>query len=74
MGRDQENYVKTLRQSLKEHHISFDDKPFYPHITIIRKASFDDRPIKEISVEVKQADLLQAIYTKEGLKYIPYKK
>lgn len=69
-----EDYVDTLRKSLKEHHISFDDKPFYPHITIIRKALFNDRPIKEISVEVKQADLLQAIYTKEGLKYIPYKK
>lgn len=68
------DYVDTLRKSLKEHNISFDDKPFYPHITIIRKTSFEDRILKEVSVDVDHVELLQANYTKEGLKYIPYKK
>lgn len=37
-----DEYVNTLREVLKAHDIPFDDKPFYPHITILRKAEEGD--------------------------------
>ena len=42
-----DEYVNTLREALKTHDISFDDKPFYPHITILRNgASINLVPVK----------------------------
>lgn len=32
------DYVKSLRDALKKENIKFDNKPFVPHITLIRKA------------------------------------
>lgn len=69
-----DTYVNTLRNALKEHNISFDEKPFYPHITILRKAEEGDRTLQEISTKDIKVELLQAHYLEEGLKYLPYKE
>ena len=65
-------YVNTLRNILKQHDIPFDDKPFYPHITILRKAEEGDRTLQEVSTKDIKVELLQAHYLEEGLKYLPY--
>ncbi|MBT9814299.1 RNA 2',3'-cyclic phosphodiesterase, partial [Catenibacterium mitsuokai] len=67
-------YVNTLRNTLKQHDIPFDDKPFYPHITILRKAEEGDRTLQEVSTKDIKVELLQAHYLEEGLKYLPYKE
>ena len=67
-------YVNTLRKTLKKHDISFDEKPFYPHITILRKAEEGDRTLQEVSTKDIKVELLQAHYLEEGLKYLPYKE
>lgn len=67
-------YVNTLRNTLKQHDIPFDDKPFYPHITILRKAEEGDRTLQEVSTKDNKVELLQAHYLEEGLKYLPYKE
>lgn len=67
-------YVNTLRNALKQHDIPFDEKPFYPHITILRKAEEGDRTLQEISTKDIKVELLQAHYLEEGLKYLPYKE
>lgn len=67
-----DEYVNTLREALKSHDISFDDKPFYPHITILRKAEEGDRTLQEVSTKDIKVELLQAHYLEEGLKYLPY--
>lgn len=69
-----DTYVNTLRNALKEHNIPFDEKPFYPHITILRKAEEGDRTLQEISTKDIKVELLQAHYLEEGLKYLPYKE
>lgn len=69
-----DTYVNTLRNALKEHNIPFDEKPFYPHITILRKAEEGDRTLQEVSTKDIKAELLQAHYLEEGLKYLPYKE
>lgn len=67
-----DTYVNTLRNALKEHNIPFDEKPFYPHITILRKAEEGDRTLQEVSTKDIKVELLQAHYLEEGLKYLPY--
>lgn len=67
-------YVNTLRNTLKQHDIPFDEKPFYPHITILRKAEEGDRTLQEVSTKDIKVELLQAHYLEEGLKYLPYKE
>lgn len=69
-----DTYVNTLRNTLKEHNIPFDEKPFYPHITILRKAEEGDRTLQEVSTKDIKVELLQAYYLEEGLKYLPYKE
>lgn len=69
-----DTYVNTLRNALKEHNIPFDEKPFYPHITILRKAEEGDRTLQEVSTKDIKVELLQAHYLEEGLKYLPYKE
>lgn len=69
-----EEYVTTLRNTLKAHDIPFDEKPFYPHITILRKAVEGDRTLQEVSTKDIKVELLQAHYLEEGLKYLPYKE
>ena len=54
--------------------ISFDEKPFYPHITILRKAEEGDRTLQEVSTKDIKVELLQAHYLEEGRKYLPYKE
>ena len=67
-------YVNTLRNTLKQHDIPFDENPFYPHITILRKAEEGDRTLQEVSTKDIKVELLQAHYLEEGLKYLPYKE
>lgn len=69
-----DTYVNTLRNALKEHNIPFDEKPFYPHITILRKAEEGDRTLPEVSTKDIKVELLQAHYLEEGLKYLPYRE
>ena len=69
-----DEYVNTLREVLKAHDIPFDDKPFYPHITILRKAEEGDRTLQEVSTKDIKVELLQAHYLEDGLKYLPYKE
>ena len=69
-----DTYVNTLRNTLKEHDIPFDEKPFYPHITILRKAEEGDRTLQEVSTKDIKVELLQAHYLEEGLKYLPYRE
>lgn len=69
-----DEYVNTLREVLKAHDIPFDDKSFYPHITILRKAEEGDRTLQEVSTKDIKVELLQAHYLEDGLKYLPYKE
>ena len=69
-----DTYVNILRNTLKEHNIPFDEKPFYPHITILRKAEEGDRTLQEVSTKDIKVELLQAHYLEEGLKYLPYRE
>ena len=69
------NYVKRLRRTLAENGIPFDRKKFSPHITLIRKASFDKNrgfpgvTVPDASMEADRVSLMRSDRTKSGMVY-----
>ena len=67
--------VKRLRRTLAEQGIPFDRKKFSPHMTLIRKASFDKRAalpgvtIPDAAMEVNAISLMRSDRTKNGMVY-----
>ena len=68
-------YVKRLRRALAESGIPFDRKKFSPHITLIRKASFDGKrgfpgvTVPDASMEAGSVSLMRSDRTKNGMVY-----
>ena len=67
------SYVKRLRRSLSDHAIPFDEKRFNPHITLVRKASFD-KGLPAVSVSqkemlVERISLMRSDRGKHGMIY-----
>ena len=68
-------YVKRLRRALAESGIPFDRKKFSPHITLIRKASFDKNrgfpgvTVPDVSMEADRVSLMRSDRTKSGMVY-----
>ena len=66
-------YVKRLRRALAENGIPFDRKKFSPHITLIRKASFDKNrgfpgvTVPDASMEADRVSLMRSDRTKSGM-------
>jgi 2'-5' RNA ligase len=71
-----ESYVRRLRRALAESEIPFDRKKFSPHITLIRKVSFQNGVIdtaKKIiipnSAMVRRVSLMRSVQGKNGMIY-----
>ena len=71
-----ESYVRRLRRALAESEIPFDRKKFSPHITLIRKVSFQNGTIdatKKIiipnSASVRKVSLMRSVQGKSGMIY-----
>ena len=68
-------YVKRLRRALAESGIPFDRKKFSPHITLIRRASFDKNrgfpgvSVPDASMEVDRVSLMRSDRAKSGMVY-----
>ncbi|MBR4210811.1 MAG: RNA 2',3'-cyclic phosphodiesterase [Oscillibacter sp.] len=68
-------YVKRLRRALAENGIPFDRKKFSPHITLIRKASFDRNrgfpglTVPDASMEAERVSLMRSDRAKSGMVY-----
>ena len=67
------SYVKRLRKTLADHGIPFDRKRFNPHITLVRKASFDKGlpPVSfpETEMLVERISLMRSDRGKHGMIY-----
>ncbi len=67
--------VKRLRRALAEEGIPFDRKTFAPHITLLRKASFDRSKglpgitVPNVSMEVRSISLMRSDRGKHGMIY-----
>ena len=67
--------VRRLRRTLAERGIPFDRKKFSPHITLLRKASFEKRAgfpgvtIPDAAMEVRSITLMRSDRTKNGMVY-----
>ena len=67
--------VKRLRRTLAERGIPFDRKKFSPHITLLRKASFDKRAgfpgvtVSDAAMEVQTISLMRSDRAKNGMVY-----
>ena len=65
-------YVKRLRRALAEADIPFDRKRFSPHITLLRKASFDKLPgvtVPDASMTAETVSLMRSERGKNGMVY-----
>ena len=68
-------YVKRLRRALAESGIPFDRKKFSPHITLIRRASFDKSrgfpgvAVPDISMKAGRVSLMRSDRAKGGMIY-----
>ena len=68
-------YVKRLRRALAESGIPFDRKKFSPHITLIRKASFDRNrgfpgvTVPDVSMKADRVSLMRSDRAKSGMIY-----
>ena len=68
-------YVKRLRRALAENGIPFDRKKFSPHITLIRRASFDKNrgfpgvTVPDAAMEALSVSLMRSDRTKSGMVY-----
>jgi len=65
-------YVKRLRRALAEAGIPFDRKRFSPHITLLRRATFDRLPgvtVPEASMTAEKVSLMRSERGKNGMIY-----
>ena len=65
-------YVKRLRRALAEADIPFDRKRFSPHITLLRRASFDRMPgltVPAAAMTAKAVSLMRSERGKNGMIY-----
>ena len=68
-------YVKRLRRALAESGIPFDRKKFSPHVTLIRRAEYDNRrgfpvvAVPDMSMQVSGVSLMRSDRTKSGMVY-----
>ena len=65
-------YVKRLRRALAEAGIPFDRKRFSPHVTLLRKASFDRMPgvtVPDASMTADAVSLMRSERGKSGMIY-----
>lgn len=65
-------YVKRLRRALAEADIPFDRKRFSPHITLLRKASFDHMPgitVPNAAMTADSVSLMRSERGKNGMIY-----
>ena len=69
--------LQTLATELKEHILSLgiyqDDRPYLPHISIFRKATYQPQQIEYPSIKIKitSVSLVQSSSTDHGVSYTP---
>ena len=63
--------VKKLECSLQIAGFSFDERPYAPHLTLLRKARWDPppRPLKNINWEINEFVLVRSYQTESGSEY-----
>ena len=63
--------VKALECSLRTAGFSFDERPYAPHLTLLRKARWDppSRPFKNINWEISEFVLVRSNRTESGSEY-----
>ena len=68
-------YVRRLRRALGDGGVPFDRKKFYPHVTMVRKASCkEDRPmlpddLPDMDIEISRVSLMRSEQGKNGMVY-----
>ena len=69
------SYVKRLRRALAEYGVPFDRKKFSPHITLLRRAEYDQHrglpvvAIPDVSMQVSGVSLMRSDRAKSGMVY-----
>jgi 2'-5' RNA ligase len=64
--------VTNLECKLRKHHFHFEPRPFKPHITLLRHAKFDDKPLPEMPEviwQVRDFVLVQSMNDEQGARY-----
>ena len=68
-------YVQSLRNELENGGIDFDRKPFRPHVTLVRRASFPaERPdvsLHSLEIPVRRVCLMRTDFIDRRPKYTP---
>lgn len=64
--------VRNLEQHLAAHHFAFDQRPYKPHITLLRHAQWKDEPLPEMPLvtwHVRDFALVQSLSSEIGVRY-----
>lgn len=64
--------VQALEQRLSKHRFHFDQRPFKPHITLLRHAQWSDAPLPEMQRvvwRIRDFALVQSVPDEEGANY-----
>ena len=64
--------VQALEQRLKKHRFHFDQRPYKPHITLLRHAQWSDAPLPEmprVIWQIRDFALVQSVPDERGANY-----
>lgn len=64
--------VHTLEVSLRRHRFRFEQRPYKPHVTLLRHAQWSDRPLPQMETvrwRVRRFALVQSLSGTEGAHY-----
>lgn len=66
-----DSYVRRLRHALSDHQIPYDPKPFFPHVTLVRKADAPLPPVKPwpLQMRASRISLMRSQRTEKGMLY-----
>ena len=64
--------VSSLEQSLQRHHFKFDARSYKPHVTLLRKSNWSDRPLPvmpTVAWQLRDFALVQSVGDEQGVRY-----